>query len=633
MAVRSTVGGVCIATALVTGGCTASLPAAANRSVEANTPVAGEPLEAWIDSVVAATMVEDRIPGAAVVWIQADSVMVSKAYGLADVEAMRPVTLNGTVFRIGSTTKLITALAMIQLIDRGRIGLDEPVGAYLPDLATASASGAPVLVRHLLSHSGGYDQVGARRQVTELSGRPTLRSFLERELVAVRRPGRVGVYDTYGITLAGHLVEQVSGLSYGDYLRRNIFEPLGMQSSWVEVPEGQRERLAVGYGIEDGRLTPQTYEWYVTLPASSVDATVSDMGRLLAALLGDGGGIVSPAMMERVRSERLLSYGNMGAFSWGFWEEQRDGYRALHHGGIMRGYSSELYLVPEADVGFFVAYNRDVETGPPARLREALTRLLHERVLPARQQAVVIADESRAPPSERVAGVYGNTVGCFSCTEGEGWPIATLSVAAEGRGVISLYGGTARFNAADSLVYVSEASGRELRFLTDDVGRVRYMVQGPNSFARLDDALLDELLGPGWRERPPEPIVARVYRATGAWAAAAAAYASLAARDPVNGRLAFYEGFSRLHTGEWSGARDAFQRALDAGQWSAWSRYYIAAAYAGEGDDEAAWTALDEAMDMGFSDANLLRTEPWWQELRESSEYQAVLQRLTAGPQ
>jgi gamma-glutamyltranspeptidase / glutathione hydrolase len=138
-------------------------------------------------------------------------------------------------------------------------------------------------------------------------------------------------------------------------------------------------------------------------------------------------------------------------------------------------------------------------------------------------------------PSERVAGAYGGTIGCFTCDEGDGGAISTTAVAAESPGVISMFGGSAWFFATDTLIYRSAASGRELRFLLDERGKVRYMVQGPNSFARLDEVLLDELLGSGWRERRAEPLVAKVYRAMEDWPAAARAYPSLSRRTPENG--------------------------------------------------------------------------------------------------
>lgn len=587
-------------------------------------------LEAWVDSVVESTMREDRIPGAAVVVVHDGRIALSKGYGVADVGTGSPVSVDSTVFRVGSVTKVVTALAVMRLVDRGALALDAPISRYLDGEYVAGPGGEPVRVWHLLTHSGGYDQVGLRRQAPGAEDRPSLEDFVRREARPVRPPGRVGVYDTYGITVAGHLVERVSGLEFRDHVRREVFDVLGMRDSWVEVPETRRAALATGYGIEDGQLRPQPYEWYVTLPASSVDATVADMGRLLTAVLGDGGGLLSPATMARVRTERQLAYGGMGAFSWGFWEARRGGYRVLHHGGIMAGYSSELYLVPERRAGFFVAYNRDPETGPPARLRDRLADLLHDRVVPQRDAPSRLPERPVPVDPQAYAGAYGGTVACFTCDDGEGWPMPTFVVSAEAPGVLSMYGGTARLLAVDSLAFISERTGNEVRFLTDSAGRVRYMVQGPNSFARLDDALLDEVLGDGWRDGPAHPLIARVHFANEEWPAAARAYAALAEQRPTNGRYAFNLGFAQLQNRRWARGEAAFRRALELGQWPAWSQYYIASAHAGAGDAAAAWESLDRAVALGFADANLLRAEPWWAPYRDTAEYAAVLQRLTA---
>jgi CubicO group peptidase (beta-lactamase class C family) len=613
----------CAAAALLAAGCaTAQSPAVARAGDDTVF------LETWVDSVAAEVMAADRIPGAALVIVRDGEVVLSKGYGLADIAGTQPVTVDGTIFRIGSVTKVLTALALAGLIDQGSLELDAPLSEYLTGDFLAGPNGEPITVRHLLSHSAGFDQVGMRRQVDDPARRPSIAEFVSREVRPVRAPGQVGVYDTYGITLAGHLVERLSGLSYADYMRRHVFQPLGMSRSRVEIPASERGTLATGYGIERGQLVPQKYEWYVTLPASSVDATVADMGRLLLALLGDGGPLLSAGMAARVRNERLLGYGEMGAFSWGFWEENRNGYRALHHGGIMAGYSSELYIVPEAGVGFFVAYNRDPETGPPARLREAIIDLVYSRLLPDRGPQPPSLDDPLPVSPDRFAGAYGGTVGCFTCDDGEGWPITSVLVAAEGPGTLSMYGGTAQLVAVDRTTFISRRSGNEVRFLADSAGRIRYLVQGPNSFAKLDDTLLAEMLGPDWRSAPAHPLVARVRFANQDWPAAARAYHALTQRRPENGRYHFNYGFAELHNGNYEAAETAFRRALDLGQWRAWSQYYIAAARAGAGDLPPAWDALDSAIGMGFNDANLLRTEPWWQPHKAASEYQSALARI-----
>lgn len=607
---------------LVVGSC-AHAPAAAPQ-MEVDNSVLTE----WVDSVALAVMAEDRIPGAAIVVVQNGQVVLSRSYGLADVAAARPVSVNETVFRIGSVTKVITSLAVIRLVDQGALDLDAPISRYMTGDFLFGPNGDPIRVRHLLSHSAGFDQIGLRRQVDDPAQRPSIAEFVNREMRPVRPPGYVGVYDTYGITLAGRLIEQVSGVDYVEYMQQHFFEPLGMRRTWVETPASERHALAVGYGLEDGQLIAQDYEWYVTLPASSVDATVADMGRLLAVLLTDGASLLSREMAARIRNETLGGYDGMGAFSWGFWEENRNGYRALHHGGVMAGYSSELYMVPEAGLGFFVAYNRDFETGPPARLREAITNLVYDRILFDRSTPTATVENPPPIAPDRFSGAYGTTVACYSCEEGEGWPISTFLVEAEGPGALSMYGGSAQLVAVDSTTFISKRTGNQVKFLTDDAGRVRYLVQGPNSFAKLDDVLLEEVLGPEWRNRPVHPLIARVHFANQDWPAAARAYRALAIARPANGRYHFNFGFAELHNGNYEAGEEAFRTALELGQWRGWSQYYIAAAQAGAGDPDAAWDALNKALEIGFDDANLLRTEPWWQPYRATVEYEKALARL-----
>ncbi|MBW3661327.1 MAG: serine hydrolase, partial [Gemmatimonadetes bacterium] len=305
----------------------------------------GTDLSAAVDSLVAARMDADRIPGAAVAFVVDGALVHTGEYGVADVSTGRAVAFDQTVWRIGSTTKALTGLALAALAEREGIDLSAEVSAWLdPGLLPVGPGEEPIRIRHLLTHSAGFDQTGLGRRVEEPALRPTLKTFLREELVRVRPPGEVGVYDTYGITLAGHLIERIGGLTYPDHMRKAVFEPLGMRRTWVETPEFEREALAVGYGLEDGEWIPQEYEWYVTLPASSVDATAADMARLLTVLLGDGGGPISADLARRIRFEPQLVYGSgMGAFSWVFWEDRRAGRRAIHHGGIMAGYSSELY--------------------------------------------------------------------------------------------------------------------------------------------------------------------------------------------------------------------------------------------------------------------------------------------------
>ena len=578
------------------------------------------------DSLVAARMEADRIPGAALVVVENGVAVHAEGYGLTNVARELPVDVDSTLFRIGSVTKALTALALVGLAEREGIDLRAPVERFLPPgLIPQDPIAAPIQLRHLLTHTAGFDQTGLGRRVDDPADRPSLAQFLEARLVRVRPPSEVGVYDTYGMTLAGYLIERIGGLAYAEHMRQRVFEPLGMSRTWVEAPAEKRDDLAVGYGLEDGVLLPQEYEWYVTLPASSIDATAADMGRLLVALLGDGGGLLSAETARRVRSEVQLGYGpELGAFSWGLWDERRGGWRALHHGGVMAGYTSELYLVPEAKLGFFLAFNRDHETGPPPRLREALTEFVHDRVLTDRGTSAP-PDSAVPVATERFAGSYGYTVGCFTCGEGEGWGLGWQKVAAPERGVVAI--GDRSWLAVDSTGFRASDTGASLRFLTDERGAVRYLVRGPESWARLDERLLDEALGDGWRDRPPAPLVALVRRANEEWSAAADAYASLASREPANGAYAYWEGYSLLSGGDATRAIAAFERARAAGKWPAWSRYYVAASHAAMGHPDLALDLLERALEEGFGDPGLLASERWWDPLRGRPRFQELSAR------
>jgi len=578
------------------------------------------------DSLVSARMEADRIPGAALLVVEDGVVVHAKGYGLADVERKKPVDVDRTLFRIGSITKALTALALTGLAERVRMDLRAPIERYLPaGFIPQDPIDAPIQLRHLLSHTAGFDQTGLGRQIDDPAERPSLAEFLAARLVRVRPPGEVAVYDTYGMTLAGHLIERIGGLPYPEYMRKRVFEPLGMNRTWVEAPPEARGDLAVGYGLEDDVLLPQEYEWYVTLPASSIDATAADMGKLLAVLLGDGGALLSAETAGRVRNEVQLDYGpGLGAFSWGLWDEGRSGWRALHHGGVMAGFTSELYFVPQAELGFFLAFNRDPENGPPPRLREALIAFVHDIVLPP-GEAIEPPAAAVLVATERFVGAYGYTVGCFTCEEGEGWGLGWQEVTAPEPGVVAI--GDRRWLAVDSTGFRAAETGAPLRFLTDERGAVRYLVRGPNSWARLDERLLDEALGVGWRDRPPAPLVALVHRANEEWGAAAEAYASLSSRHPTNGAYAYWEGYAALSGGDPARAIAAFERARGMGKWPAWSRYYVAASQAAMGHHDLALDLLEQALDEGFGDPDLLASEPWWDPLRGEPEFQALVVR------
>ncbi len=520
-----------------------------------------ESLREFLSPIFAQTMATEHILGAAIAVVKDGQLLLSEGYGIADLENQTPVTPNKTIFRIGSTSKVVTALGIVQLADRGLVNLDDDVNQYLVGLEVDDRFPEPVSFSHLLTHTGGFDQPGVNRNFSDPSQRPTLVDFLNRDLRRIRPPGRESCYDTYGIALAGYLLESVSGLDYGRYMRRNIFEPLGMSRTYVETSAQLQEDLAVGYSYADGQYIPQQYEYYASTPASSIDSTVTDMAKLMIAILGDGsnnhGRLFSPNSAHLVKQPQFRSHRLFPGFAYGFWEAFRNGQRVIQHGGTMRGYSGMLYLVPEHNLGVYVACNRDSETGPPTQLVDFVARRLMDRWFP-------VADEQSAPvPSEplnidtaRFAGLYIPNLYCHTCYEGEGWPPSDrfTKIDSVRPGVIK--SPSREYYAAEPLLFVDESGEYKIAFSEDAQGRVTgytFNLTSPGSTSeKLDDRLLDEVLGATWRDQPSAPLVGIVHRAHEQWEEAVSVYDAIAADRPdgaISKALALFrasEGYLRL---------------------------------------------------------------------------------------
>ncbi len=560
-----------------------------------------------VDSLFAEWMEKDQIPGAAFVLVKDGEFVYAQGYGVANLESGERVSAERTLFRIGSVSKALTAMAIVQLADRGLIELDADVNEYLETPLVDHRFPRPVTFRHLLTHTAGFDQIGLRRQATNPDERESLRAFLEHELVRVRPPGIVGTYDTYGITLAGYMIEAVSGLSYPEYMRQHVFQPLGMRQSFVEVPDSLRSRLAVGYGLENGRHAKQPYEYYVTLPASSIDATPMDMGRFMIAVLEGRG----TSLASRIAQPQVEPVAGFPMFSYGYWERSANGRRAVSHGGVMFGFESELYMVPPQSLGFYIVYNRDNETGPAPRLRDEVSEALLDRWFPP-------VEESAQGPPQAVAtagltGAYANTLGCFSCEGGQGWPVNAFAVRGGEPGVITLW--NRRWIAVDSLVFQLENGRSRIAFLKDPDYGVTYLIYGNYSYARLDEPLFATLQATGDRE--PGRLDALMHATMGEWAEAADVYEAIAERRPADSRARYYAGYNALLAGQADRAITNFAEAIRLGRWVSLSMYYVAAAHALKGERETAIDSLRRAAELGFRDDRMIQEDPWWDELRD----------------
>ncbi|MEL6704053.1 MAG: serine hydrolase [Bacteroidota bacterium] len=458
-------------------------------------------LTTTIDAIVEEEMRDTHLPGVAVVVVKDGATLVQRGYGVADVASSRPVDPERTLFRIGSVSKALTALAVTRLIDDGRLAYDDDVSAYVDGIANLSGSDEPVTIEHLLTHTAAFDQIGLDRHVWDLdqtlaqrkAQRPSLAAYLEAgNLRRTHAAGQRFRYDTYGITLAGLVLERVTGLPYDQAMRQELFAPLGMERSFVEVDAAHVDDLAVGHGWVDSAYVAQPYEVYVTTPASSIDATPADMGRLLEAMTGSGasgqGRLFSPAATRAVLAPQFRPAPGFTGVTHGFWEspgfDLPDGpaIRTVGHGGSMLGYWTSLTLYPDANVGVFIVTNRNHEAGGGfvnvgQRINEVIAEAFYDDVPSPLMPLSVPLDGRDLSP---YVGDYTFGTFCRTCSRDErargAWGVSALRPVRLTERGLSL-NDQPYLPTAERDVFVHESGDRALHFGRDAEGRIDFLVR------------------------------------------------------------------------------------------------------------------------------------------------------------
>ena len=287
--------------------------------------------------------------------------IVSEAYGLADRDRQVANTVN-TRFRLGSMNKMFTAVAILSLVEAGKVALDDPLGKHLPDYPEPDVR-SKVTLRHLLNHTGGTGdifgpQFSEKRLALRTHG-DYLALYGTRKLLF--EPGAEWRYSNYGFVLLGAIIERVSGRSYYEYVRDHVYAPAGMTSTGSEPEDAQVAERSVGY---TKRETGQTWASNVnTLPYRGMAAgggysTTTDLLRFATAL-------TSNRLLKAEHTASLMATKVAtpmgGSYGLGFMERDFNGVRAFGHGGGAPGMNGELLIFPSGYVVIVLA-NMD----PPA---------------------------------------------------------------------------------------------------------------------------------------------------------------------------------------------------------------------------------------------------------------------------
>jgi CubicO group peptidase (beta-lactamase class C family) len=402
-----------------------------------------------VDAVLAKTSAAPS-PGAAIVVLRDGKVVFSRAHGLASLETAEPITTR-TRFRLASVSKSFTALLALQLVEQGRLRLDDPVEAHVAGVA----GGDPILVRHVLSHTAG------------------LPDFISLEDALKQppdgAPGERLNYSNVGYALLARIIEKAGGRSYEEQLRERILDPLGMKDTGVDRGEPVETSWAKGYlfdgagGVKPAEFTPMAGE---AVAAGGLHSTADDMALWLQALVT--GRIVKPETLALASEPARLADGRRGAYGFGFMTAPFRGLAEFGHGGDISGFNTWFSVYPDERLAVVVLSN--VGMRPPGPLPTAAD-IAHQIV-----QAVA---EERLGPEwppvqdvpvqvlQRYAGRY-RLVAPPPVVEAMG---ATLDVALDaGHVIASSKMGKAEIYAESDSVFFSKGPAR-ITFLAGEGGR------------------------------------------------------------------------------------------------------------------------------------------------------------------
>ncbi len=369
-------------------------------------------LDAWLDGLVPYALKSGDIAGGVVSVVKDGSVLLQKGYGFADVGKHVAMDADATLTRVGSTSKLFTWTAVMQLVEAGKLDLNRDVNDYL-DFKIPTAAGKPITLLDLMNHRAGFEEGLKDVLATDPHHLQSTETYLKQHpRPLLFPPGSVPAYSNYGAALAGYIVERVSGEPFERYIEKHIFAPLGMSNSTFEQPLPERFKGHVALGYRTASTPPQPYELVVTAPAGSMATTAADMTRFMIAHLEDGhlgdAQILSAQTTRLMHSPSESALPGFSTMAHGFFYETRNGRIVIGHGGDTVFFHTELDLLPEQHVGVFYSFNSRGRDEAVYALRKALWDGFLERYFPNASPATAEAATLSTASSDaaQIAGRY-----------------------------------------------------------------------------------------------------------------------------------------------------------------------------------------------------------------------------------
>jgi CubicO group peptidase (beta-lactamase class C family) len=439
-------------------------------------------VEAFVDGAVREAMRSRRIAGVSVAIVDRSGAVMTRGYGVEALSPRRAADAD-TLFRVGSISKTPIWISLMQLVEQGKISLNDPINDHLPEALRIPDEGfrEPIRIRHLMTHSAGFeDSALGGLFVRDPRRLLPLDEYLRTHRVhRVREPGTLAVYSNYGAALAGALVAHVAGEPWQDYAEKHVLRPLGMTAATYREPysaalaqaqglvdpmtEAVASEVTLGFSRAAGAFKTHAFEYVSDIaPAGAMSASANDMALYMQALL-------DPLLMEKagvLRAETALAmreglFGNtleLGAWRHGFMDYTFvRGRRAFGHDGDVVYQHSSMQIFPDEGLAIFVSVNSP--NGRPL-LDSLISAFLDEFAGPPAPQPPRAANAQAE--AAKVAGTYRSLR--LPTYRSERFILsyaASFEVAALPNGDITVGAGQARYHpVGDGLFVRNEDQGR-----------------------------------------------------------------------------------------------------------------------------------------------------------------------------
>ncbi|WZO97728.1 serine hydrolase [Isosphaeraceae bacterium EP7] len=367
---------------------------------------------AALDAFIAREVVQKKIPSLSIALVDDQAIVWSRGYGFSDIAGKVPATAD-TVYRVGSVSKLFTDVAVMQLVEQGKIDLDAPVTKYLPDFAPKGPATETITLRRMMAHRSGLvreSPVGHYFDPTSPTLEATVSSLNGTALVYP--PGTRLKYSNAAIAAVGLALSKVEGMPFVPLVADRVLKPLGMsRSGFAPTPELARDLAASTMWTYHGReFRSPTFE-LGTSPAGCMYTTVIDLGRFMKALFAGGNGangsILRPETLAEMWKVQFAGRPeDTRGFGLGFSIGEFNGHRRIGHGGAIYGFATELSALPDEKLGVVVIAARDCANGLTSRI----AGLSLGQMLAAREDKPLPAIETTTPLAsglaKRLAGHY-----------------------------------------------------------------------------------------------------------------------------------------------------------------------------------------------------------------------------------